>query len=165
MRFPTFVALIAVTILGGCTSYLYSGSFDARDSFGNDRKFQVYWRMTEYAFIYGVAHGPISLCTEGSLNTVLFENSDDGIVFRKREPDNYVGEPESSGGQEICGRVLGADQIEDIEDGADSLSMEIWCRPASNQSHRAYLQAAEAPYLVDISRVEFDVDEPLPSCR
>lgn len=165
MRFPTIVALIALTLLGGCTSYLYTGSFDAKDSFGNDREFQVYWRKTEYALIYGVAHDPISLCTEGSLNTVLFEDTDQGIVFRKREPDRFADQPVLSGGQEICGRVLDADQIEDIEDGADSLSMEIWCRPASNRSHRAYLQAVDGPYLVDISRMEVDADGPLPSCR
>lgn len=165
MRYSTLATLLVMTLLSGCTSYVYSGSFDAQDSFGNDREFQVYWRKTEYLLLYGVANDPISLRTECSLNTVLFEDSEDGIVFRKREGDNPAVPPPPRAGEEVCGLVPGADQVTDIEDGTAALSLQVWCRPVSNSRLRTYLQASEDPYVVDISRAETDTVPDPPTCR
>lgn len=166
MPVRTVALLLGLALLGGCaSSYVYSGTFDARDSFGNDRQFQVYWRKTEYAFLYGVANDPITLRTECSLNTVLFEDSDDGIVFRRRPTDQPAIDPPSGGDGPICGRVIGVDRIKDIPDGAEALSIETWCRPASNRPLRAYIQAREDPCVVDISRVETDEYPQPPDCR
>lgn len=165
MRMVAIILLAGLNLLAGCSSYVYSGTFEALDSFGNDREFQVYWQRTDYAFVYGVANGPVSLRTECSLNTVLFEDSDDGVVFRRRENDQAMSVRPPGESDALCGRVIGVDEISDIEDGAGTLELASWCRPMSNRPARAYLQGRDDPYIVDITRVKSDeVPEP-PTCR
>lgn len=157
--------VLAAGILAGCTTYHYVGRMEATDSSGNMRQFVLYWRMTEYAAIYGDNEGAISLLTQCSFNNVLFKERDGGILFvRRRDEDDFIGEPQHAAGDEICGRVEGADKIEDISEGTGALSIKIWCRPRSNSPLRPYLLARDESYVFDIVREKTDEAPKKPFC-
>ena len=166
MRITAFlVAALAATLLAGCTTYHYSGRVEASDSSGNMREFLLYWRKTEYAFIYGVNEGPVSLITQCSLNNVLFEEREGGIVFRHRpDEDRFVNGPRHAANDTICGLVEGARNIENLNAGAGAVTIRIWCRPESNRSIRAYLMPRDEPYVFDIVREKTDEAPKKPDC-
>ncbi len=149
------VGLVVLTLLTGCTNYLYKGSIRAEDNMGKERQVLLYWSKTDP--LIGDAKADIAhVLTEcGSL--VVYENQPQGIVFRgepQRDRPVAALAPDMDGAMHTfeCGRILGAQRLTEL--GAGSVALTVHCEPLSNTfsvKKRSYLKASSEPYFFDVS--------------
>jgi hypothetical protein len=142
--------------LQGCSSYLYEGKIQAKDSAGRDRQVIIYWTKTGGFFAKPKA-GPARLLTECG-TPIMFEEQPQGIVFRGTPGQDRVviGEPALSMPTEVpCGSFIGPKLFLDIAGGP--LKLTILCEPVADKSSeesRTYIQAREEPYEFPITSIK-----------
>lgn len=148
---------LALAALSGCAQYTYFGRLEAQDSADKPREVVVYWTRTERKLWFDTVAGGVRVLTECSTNTLDYEEKPQGIVFLRRPGDVPVGHAIALG--EPCGRVLGAQRIEDLATG--ELNLTVNCRPDTSNEFAVtavvnYLQAREAPYRFLIEKAPTD---------
>lgn len=155
MKLIKIISLFSLVILlQACgTSYIYQGNIEAKDSLNNDRKFTLYWSKTKYPLWFGTQTGPVNLLTECSTNTVNFDETERGIIFRRRPNDEGVYGNVAL--NDPCGQIIGADTVKSIELG--DIRITINCKPLMDDwsaTNTAYLMARQDPYQFRIHRTE-----------
>lgn len=158
MRTRAVTIVLATLLLQGCTSYIYSGSARYADDTGAERCYGVQWSLTEYAWIYKTQNDSIDLRLAGGSDVIHYaETKDDGIVGRA-EADETV--TEAFAGLDdpgVCGRVLDAEKIRDVQPGPGALKLTFRCaieRGDFTVGPRLYPAARPEPYIFDIERRE-----------
>ena len=126
--------------LSGCAHYWYVGRMNALDSGGKERDVLVYWNRTERALWFDTVAGAVRVKTQCG-STIVFEEKEDGVIFRARPSDQAVGaQPIPLGG--VCGRIVDARRIGDLTAG--ELHLDVQCQPRITAFSTAavhYLQA------------------------
>lgn len=142
------------TLLAGCAHhYVYSGTLTAQDSQATDRQFLLYWNRTERPVWFDESEGSVRVLPQCSLNVMNYDERPEGIVFRARESDKKVIEPDRD--QHLCGRILNAKQVTDLTEGPLSLTVLCTDSPPDELSRpKPYLKARPEPYEFIISRRE-----------
>jgi len=145
--------VLAVTTLSGCAQYTYFGRLEAQDSADKPREIVVYWSRTERLLWFDTVAGGVRVLTECSTNTLDYEEKPQGIVFLRRPNDVPVGRTVALG--EPCGRVLGAQRVEEL--AAGTLELTVNCRPDTSNEFAVsalvnYPKAREAPYRFAIEK-------------
>lgn len=140
-------------LASGCTNVLYQGELSARDAYGKERYFLLYWTKTDPLLGQAKA-GPAILLTECSPSTrIEFGDQPEGIVFRgmpgfDRLP-RQTAVPERD---QICGRVTNYTTLREARAGP--LGLAIYCQPVPGDSFavqpRNYLAAQPEPYAFPI---------------
>jgi hypothetical protein len=145
-----FLLLGATALLftSGCTNFLYQGGVSARDSYGNERQFVVYWTKKE-PLIGEPTAGPAILLTECSpLTRIDFSERAEGIVFlSSTDRDRLPGQNSAVDQNLICGKVTNHAKLTEAKEGL--LSVVILCEPVLNDfavEPRNYLAAQAQPY-------------------
>lgn len=140
----------AATLLftSGCTSFLYQGGISARDSYGKERQFVLYWTKKE-PLIGEATAGPAILLTECSpLTRIDFSERAEGIIFlSSTDRDRLPGQGGAVNPNLICGKVTNYSKLTDAKEGL--LSVAILCEPIPNDfavEPRNYLAAQPQPY-------------------
>jgi hypothetical protein len=163
-----FLLLLLITIFVGCTTYVYYGGIEAEDSSGEMRNHLLYWTKTERMLWFDECSEIIRLLTECSNETVIFKETEDGIVF----PSNpyYKKVIYHADMLEPYGKILDVKKVSELTE--DKLRLVIYCEYDSTEfttGNHHILKAKEEPYEFDIMRKkssEFKngVPEP-PECR
>jgi len=144
---------LALAALSGCAQYTYFGRIEAQDSADKPRELVVYWNRTERKLWFDTVSGGVRVLTECSTNVLDYEEKPQGIVFLRGPNDVPVGHAIALG--EPCGRVLGAQRVEELATGP--LELTVNCRPdASNEFAITalvnYPKARETPYRFTIEK-------------
>lgn len=154
----TIPAVVIALTLQGCTSYVYSGAAMYEDDKGIERCYGVQWSLTEYAWLYGVQNDPIDLRLAGGSDSIHYaETRDDGIVSRTEADETVADSFAGIDGPGVCGRVLNAEKIREIQPGPGALKLTFHCiieRDDFSVGPRLYLAARPEPYEFDISRMK-----------
>lgn len=161
--------ILCLLVLNGCTQYIYSGTIAGKDSAGKDRTFLVYWNKTERLLWFDTWAGAVRLLTECSLNDLVYEEMENGIIFQRRESDEGVNRGIPLKGP--CGEIQNARQIKDLKEGA--LLLSVNCRPIPDEfsltNRMNYPQAQDASYVFQVTKQKVaDVENsvpPRPACR
>ena len=147
--------IASASLLTGCVTYQYSGEIDATNSDGKDVKALAQWQKTERKLWFDTASGAVRIQTQCSLNTLVYNEREDGIVLQ-RTPEL---EPAAGGDLQLehCGRVVDARRIEDLTTG--EVRIEVRCVAViddftANPEHKSFLAARDEPYVFTIERVE-----------
>jgi len=153
-RIILFVCTSTLLLTSGCTNYLYQGEISARDAYGNERQFVLYWTKKE-PLIGAATAGPAILLTECSpLTRIDFSERAEGIVFLSssdRDRDRLPGQGGAVNPNLICGRVAEHARLTEVKAGA--LAVVILCEPIPNDfavEPRNYLAARAQPYVFPI---------------
>jgi len=151
-RFILYVCASTLLLASGCTNYLYQGEMSARDAYGNERQFVLYWSKKE-PLIGDATAGPAVLLTECSpLTRIDFSERAEGIVFlSSSDRDRLPGQGGAVNPNLICGRVT--DHVRLTEAKAGTLSLAILCEPIPNDfavEPRNYPAAQAQPYVFPI---------------
>ena len=146
---------LLVVVISSCTTYQYHGRINATNSTGENAQALAYWQATHRTLWYDTYAGAIRVRTQCSPRTLVFNEREDGIVALW-EP-GLVKEDGSGGKGTICGRVIGAKRIQDLETGP--LRVEVSCKAEVDEFSAASTQAAflapqATPYTFQISREE-----------
>lgn len=144
----------ATTILcaSGCTNVLYQGEISARDAYGKERQFVLYWTKKD-PLIGAATAGPAILLTECSpLTRIDFSERAEGIVFlSSTDRDRLPGQGGIVNPNLICGKVTNYARLTEAKEGA--LSVAILCEPIPNDfamEPRNYLAAQPQPHTFPI---------------
>lgn len=150
------LVLMALVVAGCATQYVYYGHLDAEDSDGVTRDHIVYWLKTERRFWFDGVEGAVRLLTECMPSTIVFDETADGIVFRRTPNDEGVFGDVAMNGP--CGRVLTAKTVKELPAGV--IRIEIYCRHAADEFdvgvQKAYLKARDTPYEFTVVREPSD---------
>jgi hypothetical protein len=143
-----FVGATALLLTSGCTNFLYQGEMSARDAYGKERQFVLYWSKKD-PLIGAATAGPAILLTECSpLTRIDFSERPEGIVFMSStDRDRLPGQDGTINQNLICGRVTNYARLAEAKEGA--LSVAILCEPIPNDfavEPRNYLAAQPQPY-------------------
>lgn len=148
------LSLLLVMVLSGCTTnYMYQGRFSAKDAYGKERHFLIYWPKTEL-LLGETKAGPAIMLTECNQTAIDFsDQSQNEIVFRGEQGSDRLikGKTPDNGESFNCGRILKYAKFVDIPTGPIELS--ITCEPVSNEfaiKPRDYPKARTEPYLVPV---------------
>ncbi len=162
-------SLLVVLMLSGCAHhYVYSGTLDAPDSLGNPSRHLIYWDKTTRPLWFDTQEGSVRIlpCFPFSLNTLNYDEQPTGIIFRARDRDKQV--LERAQDKHVCGRVLNANRIVDLQDGY--LNVTVSCQDAPQDDLDApqpYMKAREQPYTFPVTRREvkdFSENPKRPEC-
>ncbi len=145
------VLLVCATTLlftSGCTNFLYQGEISARDAYGKERQFVLYWTKKD-PFIGEATAGPAILLTECSpLTRIDFSERPEGIVFlSSTDRDRLAGQNDAVSPNLICGKITNYARLTEAKEG--QLSVAVFCEPIPNDfavEPRNYLSAQEQPY-------------------
>ncbi|MCK4526619.1 hypothetical protein KAW18_04545 [candidate division WOR-3 bacterium] len=155
MRYKKIYLLFLISVVfTGCTRYTYYGAIRAEDSVGEMKQHLIYWTRTERLLWFDECSGTIRLLTEGSLETIPFDETEKGIIFRYIPTHKGVTHPVGIG--EACGEILDVKEIKELTEGA--LRLKIYCTYDSTDftvgtlSDHAYLKAKDTIYVFDIIR-------------
>lgn len=166
--FLIFVSLLSLLLTSSCTThYVYSGILEKKpDSDGEKKDHLIFWTQTDKFLWFGTSYSPIILCGECSLNRVHFSETEEGIIFRKRESDqSTTGKKIAINGE--CGRILTAKKMSELKGG--DIELLVNCKPAQKDEFevgsRAYLQSKEEPYTINIKVNQIDdIEKDIPKC-
>jgi len=147
-RFILFVCASTLWLVSGCTNYLYQGEISARDAYGKERQFVLYWTKKE-PLIGAATAGPAILLTECSpLTRIDFSERAEGVVFlSSTDRDRLPGQGGEVNPNLICGKFTGYARLTEVKEGA--LAVAILCEPIPNDfavEPRNYLAAQVQPY-------------------
>ena len=164
----TLIFLLIIFLSGCGTTYVYYGILEGENSVEVEREHLIYWRKTERPLWFDECDGSIRLLTECSYETILFDETEGGIIFRC--PPNHIGVTRTVSEGEPCGEILNAKKISDLNEG--KLMFEIYCTYDYDEfttGDHSYLKAQDKIYEVDIVRKknsEFEGGAPeRPECR
>ncbi len=149
----TGIAILLFLVVSSCTRYVYYGELESPDSSGKVRRHLVYWTRTERPLWFDEVSGSIRILTECSNRTVNFDETGEGIVFRRTPGDSGLDTTVAL--NESCGRILKYQRIKDIPEG--DLKLELHCMPLTDEfsiSNHKYLMARDSSYTVRIVRKE-----------
>ncbi len=160
---------LLIVFLAGCgTTYVYYGTIEDENSVGEERTHLIYWKKTERPLWYDECDGSIRLLTECSYETILFDETVDGIIFRC--PPNHIGVTDTVEIGEPCGEILNMKKISELTEG--KLLLKIYCTYDYGDftvGDHSYLKAQDEAYEFDIIRKkssEFKGGAPLrPECK
>ena len=145
-----FLLLNTTTLLltSGCTNSLYQGEIAARDAYGNERQFVLYWTKKD-PLVGAATAGPAILLTECSpLTRIDFSERSEGIVFlSSTDQDRLPGQSGAVNSNLLCGKVTNYAGLTEAKEGP--LSVAVYCEPIPNDfavEPRNYLAAQEQPY-------------------
>lgn len=147
------ILLIAtLSLLEGCTNYLYQADLQALDAFGKERQVVLYWTMTDQ-LIGASKAGPAMLLTECSPFTRIdFRERPEGVVFQGTPgQDRLPGEPGAISQGTVCGKFISYQTL--LEAKAGPLLVQMRCLPVSDEfalAPRNYLAARPQPYLFQV---------------
>jgi hypothetical protein len=113
-----FSSFILIILISGC-SVLTNNKLHVAQL--NENSY-LYWTSSERVVWYDTYTGSIRLKVKGSTNNVRFDQTANGLIFKKRQSD--VGDIDG-----VCGRVLSHNFIEDIE---DTITIQITCTNVPN---------------------------------
>lgn len=147
-RLLLLLAATTLLLTSGCTNFLYQGELSARDSYGKERQFVVYWTRKE-PLIGAATAGPAILLTECSpLTRIDFSERLDGIFFlSSSDRDRMPGQGGTVNPNLVCGKVINYARLTEAKEGA--LEVAIFCEPTPNDfavEPRNYLAAQAQPY-------------------
>lgn len=150
IRKKLFVLLI-FTLFIGCATYVYYGELSSEDSSGEMRNHLIYWTKTSRVIGFDECSEVIRLCTERSYATIVFKETEEGIIFpRDPEYKKVVLQTDTAG---PYGKILDAEKVSELKEG--KLRLVIYCEFDSTDftsgDHHT-LKAREAPYEFDILR-------------
>lgn len=168
MHRKILILFLVVAVFTGCTQYVYYGVIESEDCSGEMRNHLVYWTKTERLFWFDECSGSIRLLTECSLETVAFDETEKGIIFRCTSNHKGVIHPVEIG--ESCGKILGVRKISEI--GGGLLLLEIYCEYNPDEftiGNHSYLKAKDQAYEFMIIKKKSSVFEDgvpkRPECR
>lgn len=164
------LAVVLGAPLGGCATYLYTSEGVARDASGKERQVVLFWTTTERKLWYDSTSGPVTLLTECGADAIQFDERPEGMVFRRR-PNDVPAVPGAPAGGDVCGRILGASRLRDLDAG--ELKLAIYCRREADEftvaGTDAYPAASTAPYVFRVAKrriKDLAAEAPArPSCR
>jgi hypothetical protein len=172
------VLLVCTTTLlftSGCTNFLYQGEISARDAYGKERQFVLYWTKKD-PLIGEATAGPAILLTECSPFTRIdFSERAEGIVFlSSTDRDRLPGQSGAINSNLICGKITNYARLTEAKEGP--LSVAVYCEPIQNDfavEPRNYLFAQALPYsfpiVEKVKRWSFLGETlggpPVPECR
>lgn len=153
MKYKKFslIFLLLVFISGCGTTYVYYGLFEEENSAGEEREHLIYWTKTVRPFWFDECDGSMRLLTGCSYETILFDETEDGIVFRCTPYHIGVTHTVEAGG--LCGEILNTKKIGELAEG--KLMLKIYCAynyDEFTEGDHSYLQAQEDVYEIDIKR-------------
>ncbi len=154
----TFFVIFLIVVVGGCAQYTYHGTIEELDADGNMRTHLVYWTKTERKLWFDESSGSVRLLTQCSLNTVNFDESEDGIIFYSTINDEGVTRPVNL--KEPCGRLIGVKKINQLTEG--TLLLEIYCKFVADEfasGNHTYIKARDGVYEFQIIRDKSQVFE------
>jgi len=163
IRKKLFVLLI-FTLFIGCATYVYYGEITAEDSSGEMRDHLIYWTKTTRVLGFDECSEVVRLCTEHSYETIVFKETEDGIIFpRNPEYKKVIFQTDTAG---PYGKILDAMKVRELKEG--KLRLAIYCEFDSTVftlgDHHT-LKAREAPYEFDIIRKKSsDFKNGVPKC-
>ncbi len=153
------ILTLAMTMVSGCTNYIYQGRIKADDSAGVSREVVLTWSKTEP--LIGSAKADMAqLHTECGV-LMVFENRSEGIIFRGEPGRDRVAPSLARAGEAInittgagveCGRVINASDLKDLDAG--KVSLVVRCEPLNTEfsaNKRRYIKAREEAYDFDIN--------------
>jgi len=147
-RIGLMICTLALCCTSGCTNVLYQGEITARDAYGKDRHFVLYWTKTD-PFLGEAKAGPAMLLTQCSpLTRISFDEQPEGLLFRSTsEYDRLAQMGTAVGPNLICGKVTNYTRWSEAKEGI--LSLAIFCEPVANDfavEPRNYLATSPKPY-------------------
>lgn len=147
-RIILLLGTMSLLLTSGCTNFLYQGEMSARDSYGKERQFLLYWTKKD-PLIGAPTAGPAILLTECSpLTRIDFSERLEGIVFlSSTDRDRLPGQNSAINPDLICGKVVNHARLTEVKEGA--LEVAIFCEPIPNDfavEPRNYLAAQSQPY-------------------
>ena len=147
-------SILWTLLLTGCAqNYIYSGILEAEDSRGKNRQFLLYWNKTERPVWFNTSEGTVRVLPQCSMSVMPYDERPEGIIFRARESDKKVIDPEQD--THVCGRILSGNLVEDLPE--QSLSLTVLCAdvpPDDLSQPKPYLKARREPYEFTVSRKE-----------
>jgi len=151
MKLTTYLLVICLGILSGCTNYMYQGQLSASDAYGQERQFILYWPKTEQ--LLGTTNaGPAILLTECSTTRIDFSDQPQGIIFRGEQGmDRLPGSDAAVSDDQVCGKFLSYDKLADVPPG--DLALQVDCEPIPDDFAafpRDYLKARAEPYVFPV---------------
>lgn len=144
---------LLVVVISSCTTYQYHGRINAKNSTGENAQVLAYWQATHRTLWYDTYAGAVRVKTQCSPRTLVFNEREDGIVALW-EPG--LAKEDGSGGRgTICGRVIGAKRIQDLETGP--LQIEVLCKAEGDEFDvtsvdSSFIASQATPYTFQISR-------------
>lgn len=147
-RILLFVCTATLLLTSGCTNFLYQGEILARDSYGKERQFVLYWTKKD-PLIGAPTAGLAILLTECSpLTRIDFSERAEGIVFvSSTDMDRLAGQVSEVNANLTCGKVVNYARLTEAKEGA--LAVAILCEPIPNDfavEPRNYLAVQAQPY-------------------
>jgi len=162
-------------LTAGCTNFLYQGEITARDSYGKERHFVLYWTKKD-PLIGTASAGPAILLTECSpFSRISFDEQSDGLIFRgEPDRDRFIKKDTTAGPDMVCGKVTNYTRWAEAKEGA--LYLAVFCEPVPNAfavEPRNYLAADPKPYSFPVAEKikkwsffgETLEGPPVPECR
>lgn len=147
-RIILLMGAMSLLLTSGCTNFLYQGEMSARDTYGKERQFVLYWTKKD-PLIGAATAGPAILLTECSpLTRIDFSERLEGIVFlSSTDRDRLPGQISAINPDLLCGKVTNYARLTEAKEGA--LDVAIFCEPIPNDfavEPRNYLAAHVQPY-------------------
>jgi hypothetical protein len=145
--------VVVLLITASCTTYQYHARLDVKNSVDRDVEALAYWQVTNRKLWFDTYAGAVRVKTQCSHRTLVFSEREEGIVFHWKP--GLVKEDGSGDEETICGRVLGADRIKDLNGG--SLKIEILCQAeidefSASAESAPFIAPRPTPYVFNISR-------------
>ena len=151
MNYKRIILIIFLVFITGCTTYVYYGGIESEDSSGEMRNHLIYWTKSDRMLWFGECSEVIRLLTECSYETVVFKETEDGIIF---PPDpNYKKVIYQEDASKPYGQVLDVSKVSELTEG--TLRLVIYCEYDSTEftvGNHHTLKAREEPYEFDIIR-------------
>jgi len=152
VRIRLLLCIWSVAVLAGCTNLLYQGEISAKDSYGKERHFVLYWTKSD-PLIGEAKAGPAILLTECSpLTRIDFNEQSEGIVFRGMPGLDQLADGGGPATQNmICGKFTNYGKFTEAKEGP--LLLAIFCKPVQNEfavQPRNYLAAGQEPHVFTI---------------
>ena len=168
MNKKIFIFFLLIAVFTGCNQYVYYGIIESDDCSGEMRNHLIYWTKTERLLWFDECSGSIRLLTECSLETIAFDETENGIIFRCTANHKGVTHPVDLG--EFCGKIIGVKKIDELSEGV--LLLEVYCEYDGDDftiGNHSYLKAQDEPYEFNVIRKkssEFENGVPKrPECR
>jgi hypothetical protein len=153
-RIISLLLVGALSLLSGCTNYLYQADLQAPDAYGKDRQMVLYWTRTDQ-LIGKTKAGPAILLTECSpLTRIDFKDRPEGVVFLGTPGQDHLSDdPGAISQNTVCGKFISYQSLSEAKAGP--LQVQMNCVPEQDDfavEPRNYLAARPEPY-------QFQVEE------
>jgi hypothetical protein len=149
MIFRKVFLVLWLVFLLNCTTYVFYGEIRAEDSAGEMRNHLIYWTKTDRLLWFDECSETVRLLTERSLETVVFKETGNGIIF---DDPNYR-KVIHADDPELLGKILSSQKVKDLNEGV--LELVLYATYDSTEftigDHHT-LMAREEPYEFDVMK-------------